>query len=342
MALTDLRLSTQGLGWPAGSRHVDFDGKMEQVAVVDKQGAVSIRRVADDVEIAHLAATGAETWVLFSRDGKFLGVFWPRGLNVWSVNLWKLGGNEPVRVEQLDDAYGFDFSSDSRQCAIGRVDGSIRLVDLASGQPPRELPKGRPGAQLAFHPDGRQLAVSCDTSVEIRALDTGEVVADLQGSVAPTELAWRPDGKTLAVVGNDSRIYLWDVTAPKPKQTLVIDGIRSGGVVIAFDHAGDLLASTGWETKLRLWDPETGKQLFSTMSGWGIPRFSPDDRLLSGDFRDGKMGLWEVAAGGEYRTLLRAAAAGKGEYYITSIRSDGRLLAVGVHSRYCSCASGMR
>ena len=45
---------------------------------------------------------------------------------------------------------------------------------------------------------------------------------------------------------------------------------------------------------------------------------------------DGKLGLWEVAAGGEYRTLVRAAAAGKGFYHHPSIRSDGRLLAVGM------------
>jgi eukaryotic-like serine/threonine-protein kinase len=321
LARPDLRLSEQGLVSVPGRTHVDYDGKLEQVALADSHGAVSIRRVADDVEIARLPATGSETWLVFSRDGKFL-----RTSCASRLNLWKLGGDEPVRVEHLDDACGADFSADSRQFAIGRVDGSIRLYDLASGQPPRELPRGRRVSQLAFHPDGRQLALSCDTSVEIRALDTGEVVADLRGPVAPTYLAWRPDGKTLAVVGSDSRIYLWDVAAGK--QTLVIEGIRNAGVAIAFNHAGDLLASTGWEGKLRLWDPQTGKQLFSTVSGIEVPRFSPDDRLLSCDGRDGKLRLWEVAAGGEYRTLLRAADAGKGEYFITSIRSDGRLLAV--------------
>jgi WD40 repeat protein len=177
------------------------------------------------------------------------------------------------------------------------------------------------------------LAVSCDTSVEIRALDTGKVVADLQGPVAPNDLAWRPDGKTLAVVGSDSRIYLWDVAAGK--QTLVLEGLRNAGITIAFNHAGDLLASTGWEGKLRLWDPRSGKQLFSTpswMSSGAIPRFSPDDRLLAADIRDDKLGLWEVAAGGEYRTLVRAAAVGKGGYSLASIRSDGRLLAVAMEN----------
>ena len=48
------------------------------------------------------------------------------------------------------------------------------------------------------------------------------------------------------------------------------------------------------------------------MLAWSSPVFGLDDRLLASDIRDGKVGLWEVAAGGEYRTLVRAAAAGHG------------------------------
>jgi eukaryotic-like serine/threonine-protein kinase len=325
LALPDLRLARQWPGWPAGSDHVDFDGKLEHYARVDKQGAVSVRRVADDKEIASLPGSGSETFPLFSRDGKFLSV-WSAG----GLNLWKLGGHDPVRIERLpaDDAYGIDFSPDSRQCAIGHANGSISLYDLPSGQPPRQLPGSQGIVWLAFDPEGRRLAVACGNAVEIRDLDTGKAVA-LPHPVQPWHLAWHPDGKTLAVACYDARIYLWDVAAGK--QTLVIEGLRNGGIKIAFNHAGDLLASAGWDGMLRLWDPRTGKQLFGTMSPLpnATPRFSPDDCFLAGDCRDGQLGLWEVAAGREYRTLVRAAAAGKGIYRTTAIRADGRLLAVG-------------
>jgi serine/threonine protein kinase/WD40 repeat protein len=324
LALSDLRLAKQWPGWPAGSNRVDFDGNLEHYVRADKQGAVTIRRVAGDEQIAQLPGSGSETGTLLSRDGNFLTVW-----SVSGVDLWKMGENKPVHVEHVaaDDAQGIDFSPDSRKCAVGRKDGSISLYDLASGRPPQRLPVGVCGRYLAFNANGSQLAVSSDTSVKILDVGTGKVDG-LTHQVIVHSLAWHPDGKTLAVVGDDSRIYLWDVAAGK--QTVVIEGIRNGGVVIAFNHAGDLLASTSWEGKLRLWDPRTGKQLFSTMSGIAnaTPRFSLDDRLLAGDTRDGKLGLWEVAACREYRTLVRAAAAGKGEYEITSIRSDGRLLAV--------------
>ncbi len=325
LALPDLHLVKQWPGWPVGSGRVDFDGKLEHYARVEGQDAVSIRRVADDVEIGRLPATSAETWLLFSRDGNFLAI-----ASLSHLTLWNLRGHQPVPVGHFDDAYGIDFSSDSRQCAIGRVDGPIRLYDLASGLPPRDLPKGTRNTQLAFHPEGLQLAVSCGTSVEIRDLDTGKVLANLLNPVIAHALAWHPEGNTLAVVGNDSRIYLWDVAAGK--QTLVLEGIRNGGIEIAFNHSGDRLASIGWDGIRRLWDPLTGKLLFSTTSQGPSPaRFSLDDRLLAGYVPDGKLGLWEIAAGGEYRTLVRAAAAGRGLYHNATIRFDGRLLAVGMH-----------
>src|SRR5262249_43578168 len=96
-----------------------------------------------------------------------------------------------------------------------------------------------------------------------------------------------------------------------------------------FNRAGDLLASTGWEDTLRLWDPRTGQQLFQVRARWGAddPRFGPDDRLLAGDVKDGKVRLWEVAASRTYRTLVRDPVLGKGTYDAAAISPDGRLLA---------------
>jgi eukaryotic-like serine/threonine-protein kinase len=79
---------------------------------------------------------------------------------------------------------------------------------------------------------------------------------------------------------------------------------------------------------LRLWGPRTGQQVFSTPTGIRFPRFGPDDRLLAAEVRGSDLGLLEVATSREYRTLVRAAAAGKGIYANASNRFDGRLLAV--------------
>jgi WD40 repeat protein len=59
-----------------------------------------------------------------------------------------------------------------------------------------------------------------------------------------------------------------------------------------------------------------------------IPRFGPDDRLLAAEVGECVVRLWEVATCLEYRTMVRAAAAGKGIYCNVTTHPDGRLLAV--------------
>src|SRR5205085_1986021 len=52
LALPDLRVAREWDGFPTGSFSIDFDGSLTHYARTDRQGNVSVRRVADDVEIA--------------------------------------------------------------------------------------------------------------------------------------------------------------------------------------------------------------------------------------------------------------------------------------------------
>jgi len=324
LALPDLRIAKKWNSWP-DTWSVNFDSTLERYARVDRQGVVHIHRGADDAEICRFPGIGpGEAWAWFSPDGQFLGLH-----NLGRrVKVWKLAGPEPVVVaEELSAPGGAAFSPDSRRLATGHADGSIRVYELPSGRRLKQLEGVPRHGGMVFHPEGRQLAVSCATGIQVYDLETGRILADLRQPAKTSGFAWHPDGKTLAAACDDSRIYLWDVASGK--QTHVLEGCRGTGITISFNHAGDLLASGGWDGVLRLWDPRMGQQLFNTPASTSAG-FSLDDRLLAHDIRDGKLGLWEIAAGGEYRTLVRAAAAGRGYYQYPTIRSDGRLLAVGM------------
>jgi serine/threonine protein kinase/WD40 repeat protein len=328
LALPDLQVAKEWDGWPTGSFSVDFAGTLERYARVDRQGVVSVRRVADDTEIYHLAGMGpGESSPVFSSDGQFLAL--GRGQR---VQLWMLADQEPVPVlEGSTDTLAVAFSPDGHQFARALPDGSICLYDLPSGRQVKQLEAGpRALGGLAFHPKERQLAIGCATGVLIRELDTGAIIAELKQPGFGWSPTWHPDGKTLAVAGADQIIHIWDVVTRKP--VVRLEGHKNGGIKIAFNHAGDLLASTAWDSVLRLWDPRTGQQLFNTQTWAHSLRFSADDKLLAAGvgIEDKKLRLWEVAPALAYRTLVRDPVLGRGSYYTSAIHPDGRLLAVGV------------
>jgi outer membrane protein assembly factor BamB len=93
----------------------------------------------------------------------------------------------------------------------------------------------------------------------------------------------------------------WDVASGK--QVARLEGFFNSGITLTYNHSGTLVASDGWEARLRLWNPRTGEQLFQTpASGVVTPRFSADDRLLV-DMGEQRLRLWEVVPAREFRCL---------------------------------------
>jgi serine/threonine protein kinase/WD40 repeat protein len=326
LALPDLRVAKEWPGWPAGSTHVNFDEQLERYVRVDRQGNVTVRRVAGDAEICHFRTGLGDCWPDLSPDGRFLLLrIPPRG------ELWELAGPKARRVA-LEDSTSVacgGFSPDGRRLALAHTDGSISLHDLPSGRRVRRLAAGPVPVHLAFHPGGRQLALACQTLTQIRDLDTGQVRAEFPHplDVYPYA-AWHPGGKTLATVGGDHVIHLRDVASGKVVHKL--RGFKDGGINFAFSRAGDLLVSHGWEGRLRLWDPRTGRELLRTPLHWQVLHFSPDGGLLAADVKDDKVRVWGVAPGREYRTLVRDPALGKGRFGTCAFSPNGRLLAAGM------------
>jgi serine/threonine protein kinase/WD40 repeat protein/tetratricopeptide (TPR) repeat protein len=325
LALPDLRVDRSWDGWPAGSWQVAFDADLERYARADRQGNVSVRRMTDDAELWNLPPSGpGETLLRMSPDGRFLAVE-----ASWNLRVWDLAGREPVRLLELTAAEA-DISSDSRWLAAKYRDGFLGLYDLAAGKEVRRM-RGPPHPNgLAFHPFKRLLAVSADTKTQVIDLESGKPCADLRqpGNC----LAWSPDGEALAVESgavDDVVIHIWDVFARR--ETARLEGCRSGGIKIRFDHSGDLLVSNGWENRLRLWDPHTGKQVFSTPAATPLRlHFSADDRLLGPEISGARLRMWEVADGHEYRTLALDQQGNQVlNVWSTALSPDGRLLAVG-------------
>ncbi len=322
LALTDVRVDHEWEGWPAGSFSVTFDGALERYARADRDGTISVRRVADDRELYHLPCLSpGETNSLFSDDGRFLAVTCAS-----HVKLWKLTGPKPVAVLEEQAGRGWDFSLDGLQLALGHAGGTISLYDLTSRQQPRRLCTARSVTGLAFHPTGARLAVTFEDGAQVLDLHTGKVLADLERGARTSCPAWNPDGKLLAMAVKDRQIALWEVPTGKPCR--ILEGPKNNVTHLTFTHAGDILASTGWDGVLRLWDPRSGEQIFSTYLGLPALRFSPDDRRLAANVEGNKLQILEVGARQVYRTLVREPAVGRDAHVSNAAASKDGLLAV--------------
>ncbi|HVS36373.1 MAG TPA: serine/threonine-protein kinase, partial [Gemmataceae bacterium] len=323
LALPDIGLAKEWPGWPEGSRGLAFDGALERYARLDQQGIVSIRRVADDAELWSLPGMGPDAASNLSPDGQFFALHHPDN----RFQVWKLAGKEPV--ELLNGTGIFAFSPDSRQCASSRADGSLWLYELPSGRLVKQLALGVQASSLAFHPRDEQLALSCEKGVQVRDLRTGDILAEFPCNNAE-QLAWHPDGETLAVlVAPERTIHICERATLK---TIIrLEGSRNDGIRFAFNRTGDVLASICWDARLRLWDPRTGLELFST-AGLSLTslRFSSDKDLMAAGVVGDKLQLWKVGSAPCYRTLLRNNALGAGYYHTVAIHPNGRLLAVGM------------
>ncbi len=287
-----------------------------------------VHRVADDGEIARFQARGDRDILVFgfSPDGRYLATMHrpESALTVRDIDRGASALNDPGPVSWS----AAKFSPDSRRIAVGHQDGEVLVYDLASGQPVRRWPGPARVEDLAFRGDGAQIAVTSrdhkDPVCGIVNTESGRLARSIR-LPAIGKVAWSPEGSTLATACEDSKIYLWDAATGTHKATL--EGCTGDGLRAAFHPAGTLLASNGWETRLRVWDPVLGRPWLSLAAGAGIcPEFSRDGRIVV--VGEDKMTTYQVDPALEYRTLAHASTPPL-DYERPSIRSDGRLLAVG-------------
>jgi hypothetical protein len=307
LALPDLKPTGRVIPKPPGVIGVAFDAAMTRYALRSRDGTISVRRVADNQEIARFQAKGdREIRVFrFSPDGRYLATTQGQNgpLTVWDIDRRAVALNDPVPVSD----WAAHFSPDSRRIAVGHHYREIVVYDLATGQPIRRWRE--PGVvDLAFRGDGSQIAAVGREPDKpmcwIVDAESGQLVRSIPVPVGGWGVAWSPDGASLATPGSDSRIYLWD--AATGTRGAILEGSAMSGLIAAFHPAGTVLASNGFEYRLRLWDPVLGRPWLSVVSGQG-PEFSRDGHLIIG--RDDKLIEYQVDPALEYRSLAHASSS---------------------------------
>jgi WD40 repeat protein len=331
LAMPDLYSDRTWDGFPPGSVHVHFDGRLEVYARTDRAGNCSIRRVDGDVELHRLPGQGPAGdghWSLLSRDARFVAVHHED----CHARLWKLDGTRPEVVLTEKEVFWTDFRPDSRQVAFSHLDGAITVHELTTGQrvhwPPDGLTRE---VVIALHPTEPLVAAASyfARNVQVRDVRAGKVVKSLEMPHSGSHVAWHPAGNTLAASDGDGEghaLHLFDL-APFRRRTI---GPTGGGARVFFSPDGNHLAVHDWGRSVRLFEVATGQMLFRIPYTQPIDFlcFHQDDRRLAGFTERGRLGIWQVGDSREYRTLVRQPPHEGAIYHQASISADGRLLAV--------------
>jgi serine/threonine protein kinase/WD40 repeat protein len=322
MALPDIKRAGAPITLPQDWATFASDERMSRFAIRRRDRAVLVHRMSDNQEIARFKSEGdGDIGVFsFSPGGRYLASMNgpDRPVSVWDIDRKALCLRDPGSVS----GRAARFSPDSQRVAMAHDDGSLVVYDLKVGRPVKSWNGPAPAEDLAYRPDGKQVAVSyrtsppschildAETGMRLRAIPLDEV----------SLIAWSPDGTTLAT--SEGKIYLWDAATGTRKVTL--EGHINGGVHVGYHPSGALLASCGWEGRTWLWDPVLGRPWLN-LTGGGSNQFSPDGRIVVG--AEHKLTVYQADPALEYRTLAHVSSR-RVDCRSPSVRQDGRVLAV--------------
>lgn len=285
----------------------------------------------------------------FAPDGKSFVA----ATSIGDIRAWSLATRQELHTQdgRSERITAIASTSDGKQVATGRMDGSIAICDISTGKVVYEwfANEAQGFASLAFTPDNRFLLTSGFLGlVRLWDITTGKEVHCFRKEKGFALAALSPDGKLVAVSGkNGKSIHLHDRNSgrllreirvhsshdlvmsfsPDGRNLLSIaapdfsDGKPNEGFIMPVWNHDDLIAN--------VWNIETGDQLQSLNFDQVIGRMSmsTDGRVLarggsgSNEYL-GSLRFWDLASGKELvdrRIKVCSAHA---------ISPDGRFLAV--------------
>jgi WD40 repeat protein/serine/threonine protein kinase len=319
---------------------VAFSPDSQLLAIPSSQlGVVRLWNLATNREVAVLRFPGSPLGAFFTPDGKSLFATTYRSCRIWNL---AGAGDKRVLAGHTGGVPVVAFSPDGELLAAGSKDKTVSLWKVATGERVCRITALPEHVQtLAFHPEGRLLAVSIGGTARLWDTSSWQALAEVPPEPGGEfwSLAFSPDGMYLAGSG-EAGVRLWKLERAEcgPRLSLIAQPGKELAGSLCFSPDSRTLVwveRVGYERIVRLWDVSTGlgRVLPARPAHWILTlAFGPDGRLaLINDKQEAEW--WDVVAG------RRVAAYGRGELEersgtsiwstITALSPDGAWYAAG-------------
>ena len=239
----------------------------------------------------------------FSPDGSTLVT-----VNRHTVELWDAatGKFRSTAIEE-DFIFRAGLSGDGDMFAIREILGSIRLMDLSTGDTTITL-TGHTDTinSIAISLDGATVASAGgpyfgdgEHSIFIWDADTGARKHTLPGHTGPIDaLAFSPDGVLLASGSQDATVRLWDTVSGL--QVIAFELHTDAITSLTFSADGGALASGSRDGTVRLWNIDTAESehILPVDAIWPLSvAFSADEDTLAVGTAENTVEFWDTMTG---------------------------------------------
>lgn len=204
------------------------------------------------------------------------------------------------RIEAGDYVSSLDLSSDGLLCAVGAGNGTVSIVDAASGAVRTRIDAHPHGVlEARFSHDGRLLATCGQDSTAKIFSTSGELLFTLPGGASWVEhLAWSPRGDRIAIASG-RRIRVWS-RSWDGEPFAETEALPSTVSAIAWSRDGAGLAATAYGG-VHVWTADVGAAARHLPWKGSLVSlaWSPDGKVIACGSQDCSVHFWRLSTGGD-------------------------------------------
>ena len=308
---------------------VTFSPDDKQVISGSWDQTVRIWDIVGLTELMTLKCDNAIKCLAYSPCGRNVAAGYGLSIKIWEVE-------NGACITDLDNqtwCESLAFNSIGDRLVVGNKDHTVHILEVNNKKILATM-RGHTAPVMHVHfcsNDKRVISGSEDKTVRIWDIPNVPYIVSILGHNNPVKIIqFSPDGKlAVSSVGDfDSTLLFWDVGLGKELMKLqelnateyYIEGLNS----ISFSPNGKMLACSGWDNEVRIWDANTKEILASLSGGEGFvycAQFSPDSKFIASGRSKG-IDIWEIMN----RKLLKKIGDTLGIRSIVYSRDGKRIL----------------